>query len=165
MSAKAKTKGPRLQKVALAKRLGVSRPTLDVYLNQAGAPKQGRDRAYDVEAVLKWIEAHAREVGADAKGKGGPTYNEARTQKMMLEVENLRSEMERKRGDFIAKKEAEATIVPLMAELDALMKQKFELELPSQYVGKTAVECAELNAAARDAINARFRQGVRRVIA
>lgn len=165
MPAKAKTKGTRLRKLPLARKLGISRPTLDKYLAIEGAPAEGREKDYDVEDVLKWVEANAREIGKDASKDGEPTYNEARTQKMLLEVENLRADIERKRGDWIAKKDAEATIIPLMAELGAMIKQEFELVLPSQYVGKTAVECAELNAGACDAIITRFRQGVRRMIA
>lgn len=164
MPAKAKTSGPRLQKIALARKLHVSRPTLDKYLALGGAPRPNWRRTYDVAEVLKFIQANAREVGADAKNGNGSTYNEARTAKTLLEVEDLRLEMERKRGEFITKKEAAETIVPLMAELDGLMKQEFELTLPSQYVGKSAVECAELNAAARDRISARFRDGTRRLV-
>ncbi len=49
-------------------------------------------------------------------------------------------------------------------ELAAAMKQKFEYELPSRYVGKDAVECAALNADAIDTITLRFKQGVRPLV-
>lgn len=159
---RAAKEAPRLRKITLAEKLGVSRPTLDKYLEMDGAPGPDAEKTYDVEEVLKWVGAHAEQSGADITDKEKvPTLNNWRAMKLELECEKLRHLLEVERGDYISKREAAATILPLMTELDALIKQKYELELPSRYVGKDAVECAELNAAARDQINARFRQGVK----
>lgn len=158
---------PRLRKITLAEKLDISRPTLDKYLEIEGAPQMDADKTYSVEEVAKWVEQHAGAMGAPLKRDGNqsrdgkPTLNELKAEKLTLECTKLRHAIEVERGDYISKKEAAATIIPLMQELDALIKQKYELELPSRYVGKDAVECAELNARARDQINLRFRQGAK----
>lgn len=151
--------GPRLRKISLAEKLGITRPTLDKYLEMEGAPQPDEDKSYDVDAVAKFIEDRA----PNTMGKDVSYLNDLKAQKLVLECEKLRDQIARDQGDFISKKEAAATIIPLMAELDALMKQKYELELPSRYQGKDQVECAAMNAEARDAINRRFRQGVAKI--
>lgn len=158
---RAAKEAPRLRKITLAEKLGVSRPTLDKYLEMDGAPGPDAEKTYDVEEVLKWVGAHAEQSGANHRDGTKKTLNDWRAEKLALECDKLRHLLEVERGDYISKREAAATVIPLMTELDALIKQKYELELPSRYVGKDAVECAELNAAARDQINARFRQGVK----
>lgn len=157
----AATKGPRLQKITLASKLGVSRPTLDKYLHMEGAPQPDEKGTWDVEEVTTWIQANAREAGGGTSKDGKPTLNDVRIEKLMLECTKLRNAIEVDRGDYIKKKEAARTIVPLMEELGALMTQIFENELPSRYVGRDAVDCAKLNADGCDKIVKRFREGVK----
>lgn len=154
----AETDGPRLQKITLASKLGVSRPTLDKYLHMPGAPKPGDDKTYDVEEVTKWIAANARESSVGEDGK--KSLNDMRVEKLLLECEKLRHEIQVKKGEFISKRGAADIIVPVMEELGALLTQTFEMELPSRYVGRDAVDCAKLNADALDKLIARFKKGM-----
>jgi predicted DNA-binding transcriptional regulator AlpA len=153
----AETDGPRLQKITLASKLGVSRPTLDKYLHMEGAPKPGEDKAYDVEEVTKWITEHSGTVTSAGEKKN---LNDMRVEKLLLECEKLRHEIQVKKGEFISKREAADIIVPVMEELGAILTQTFEMELPSRYVGKDAVDCAKLNSDALDKVIARFKKGM-----
>lgn len=160
----------RLRKITLASKLGISRPTLDKYLGMVGAPEPDENGSYDVEAVAKFIEANLATVGAP-HGKREPTtpasseekttLSSLKIEKLSLECQKLRHALEVDRGDYISKREAAATIVPLMAELGSLLTQTFEMELPSRYVSKDAVDCAKLNADAIDKIIKRFKAGAK----
>lgn len=156
----------RLRKIALADKLGVSRPTLDRYLAMEGAPTESGDKMYDVEAVAKFIQANL------PTGPGGPQGNLKGTaeekltlaglkiEKLSLECQKLRHAIEVDRGDYISKREAAAVIIPVMSELGSLLTQKFEMELPSRCVGKDAVEIAQLNAEGIDKVIKRFKTGM-----
>lgn len=156
----------RLRKITLAEKLGVSRPTLDKFLAMEGAPEAAEDKTYDVEAVAKFIQANLGLTGP-AHGKREPSNGEEKQslaalkiEKLSLECQKLRHALEVDRGDYISKREAAQTIVPIMSELGTLLTQVFENELPSRYVGRDAVDCAALNAAAIDKVIKRFRTGM-----
>ncbi len=156
----------RLRKITLADKLGISRPTLDKYLGMEGAPQEGADKCYDVEGVAKFIEENLPNKGPE-HGKREPSTGEEKKslaalkiEKLSLECAKLRHALEVDRGDYISKREAAETIVPIMSELGSLLTQVFENELPSRYVGKDAVDCAKLNADAIDKVIKRFRTGM-----
>jgi hypothetical protein len=151
-------------KLDISKKIGVSRPTIDKYLAMEGAPKPNEDMRYNLLAVLDWI----RECGA----KSVPTnaVADARQKKLLLECDKLtiaidqgRHALAVQRGEYISKAEASETLAPLMSELKSMLQQVFEVELPSQYRGKTAVEQAELNAAGVDRVIQRIREGTARL--
>jgi hypothetical protein len=148
----------RQRKGALARALGISRPTLDKYLYNDGAPPQDENGTYDVEAVAKFIYTSKNEEGS-VKGK---RYWES--EKARLHCEQLAHNLAAQRGEYISKQEASKTIVPIMAELGLLLKQEFELVNPSKYVGKDRVECAEINAKSVDLVIRRFRSGVKDLV-
>lgn len=157
----------RMRKSSLAEKLGVSRPTLDKYLAMEGAPAEAEDKTYDAEAVAVHIQANISTGQGAPHGKHPGTQEEKGTlaslkiEKLSLECQKLRHALEVDRGDYIKKSEAGTTIVPLMQELANLMTQKFEMELPSRYVGRDAVDCAKLNADGVDFVIERFKRGVR----
>lgn len=148
----------RFRKTELHKELGISRPTLDKYLNMEGAPIPDTQSAYDLEQVANFIAQIKNEEGK-IKGK-----NYWESEKARLHCEKLLHELAVQRGEYISKSEASKTIIPIMAELGQLLKQKFELELPSRYQGKDRIECAQLNADAIDYLIRRFRSGVKDLV-
>lgn len=152
--------GPRLRKITLAEKLGISRVTLDKYLALESAPQPDGENAYDVEEMVAFLSKNARDVGGTGTGK---SLNEWRAFKLELECAKLQHALEVDRGDYIEKKEAARTIVPIMQELGSLLTQKFEMELPSRCVGKDAVEIAQLNADAIDHVIKRFRAGMKAI--
>jgi hypothetical protein len=148
----------RQRKSALARALGISRPTLDKYLYNDGAPPQDAEGTYDVEAVAEFIAKLKNDEG-NVKGK---KYWES--EKARLHCEQIAHNLATQRGEYISKQEASKTIVPIMAELGLLLKQEFELVNPSKYVGKDRVECAEINAKSVDLVIRRFRSGVKDLV-
>lgn len=147
-------------KSEIYRKLGISRPTIDKYLALNGAPAPDEKGHYNMLAVLDWIRA----CGA----KTAPTNEvaDARQKKLLLECDKLTIIIEAERhalavarGEYISKAEASDTLAPLMSELKTMLQQIFEVELPSQYRGKTTIEQAELNAAGVDRIIERIRTG------
>ena len=165
---KKKAKKPRkkeepthFRKSALATELGISRVTLDAYLSRTEPPPPRPNKAneYSLEEVAAYIGGIKNEAG---KVKGFTHY---KTEKMKLECERIALEMKVRRGEFVEQHEIAAQIVPLIAELDAMMEQQFVQVLPSRYKGKSSVECAELNRTAKDLITQRFRTGMKEIAA
>lgn len=148
---------PLAKKAQLAKILGISRPTLDKHLLETDSPQPNIRREWNVEEVANFIAQKKIE-----KSKSGVSYWDA--EKKRLECQRISEGLARDRGEFISKKEASSTLVPLMAELGSLLRKKFELELPSRYQGRDRVECAQINASAIDDIISRFRKGAKDLI-
>jgi hypothetical protein len=141
------------RKLQLALMLNISRPTLDAYLTIPGAPTPDDERRYDVEAVAAWVAKNAPTAGADQ-----PTQN-WRAEKTRIEAENLAFDLQVKRGDYFRKADAIPVLAALVGEVQALLREKFEDELPPRYVGKTWVECQAMNREAIDLIVRRIKAG------
>ena len=158
---KSNVKSERLKKSALALRLEITRPTLDRILAIAGAPEADGKRSYDVEECIAWLSEHAS-VGS-AGGKKD-SIQHWKMEEVKLRCTRMQDQIARDRGEYISKASASRTILPMIAELGELMRQKFILELPSRYKGKDQVECQEMNEKAVDDISRRYREGMSELI-
>ncbi len=136
----------------LARKLGLEPTTLQRYLRQPGAPLPDSRRHYSLQKTKEFVER----IGGWALGTSA---QEMRERKLEIEISSKQFELELRKGQFIAKEDIGRTLIPLVQEIDDLIRQEFELVLPSKYIGKNAIECAQLNAAARDRIAKRFRTG------
>lgn len=152
--------GERLKKSALATRLGISRPSLNKYLRIAGAPAPDGKRAYSVEEMIGWLAQH----GSIGPAGDSDSIQHWKREEVKLRCKRMQDQMARDRGEYVSKAEASKTIIPLMAELGELMRQKFILELPSRYKGRDMIECQQMNEKAVDDIVKRFRQGAAELI-
>ena len=150
----------RLNKVGLCRRLDISRPTLDKYLTISGSPIPDHEGKWVLEEIADFISRHASKVLQPENSKQWKEEKlRLESERITIDIEARKDELARSRGEHISKSEIEKTIVPLMAELGSLLRQKFEVELPSQYRGKAVADCVELNAKAIDEIVERFRVG------
>jgi hypothetical protein len=143
----------RARKLQLAMMLNISRPTLDEYLKMPGAPIADGARMFDVEAVAKFVAANAKTAAAD------PSTKNWRAEKTRIEAENLAFDLQVKRGDYFLKSDAVPVLAALVAEVQQNLREKFELELPPRYVGKTMIECQMMNQEAIDLIVRRIKAG------
>lgn len=149
----------RLRKIDLARQLGISRVSVDKYLNRDGAPSPDKHFRYSVEEVAAFI---AKQKNEDSKVKGAAHWS---AELSRLKCEQLAEQIARERGDFIEKNEAKKVIVPLMTELGEMMQARFVRELPARYKGRDAAECAAMNQKACDDVAERFRRGMAAVVA
>ena len=144
----------RARKADLVRMLNCDRKTLVKYLKMVGAPVPDFHRTYEIQAVRSWVENHATSA---PRG----TLTELKIEQAKIELEESRDKLARSRGEYISKEEAAQTIIPLMGELGALLRQKFVLELPSKYKGRDVIECSQMNEGALDEVIKRFKQGAR----
>lgn len=145
----------RARKLQLALMLKISRPTLDVYLTMPGSPIPDKRRTYEIAAVESFIAANAK---TSATNDAGKTY---RTEKTKMEAENLKFDLDVKRGEYFQRSVAIPVFANMTSELVANLRQKYELELPSRCVGKSLVEITQINIEAIDWIIKRFKAGAR----
>jgi hypothetical protein len=139
--------------IRIARKLGIAYNSLKIVLRKDGAPLPDHKRHYNFEQTKRFVENNIQWAVAGANAQ------QLRERKMELEVSSKQFELELRKGQFIAKEDVGRTLIPLVQEIDDLIRQEYELVLPSRYVGKNAIECAQLNAAARDRIAKRFRTG------
>ena len=132
----------RLVKRQLAKRLGVTRTTLDTYLAMDGAPKEETDRhEYRVKAVEMFIAEHASmSVGNERR-----TLNSIKARKLESDAQMAEMDLAIKRRDYIPVKEIEPAVAQFNAQLLADLETKFVHELPAKYKRMTELEAQEAN--------------------
>lgn len=143
----------RQSKSSISSALGMPRYKLDKFLLMPDAPEADRKGFYNFAEVIKWIEL---------KKNGGEKLTAMQEAKLRKEVANARiaeAEAEQIEGNLVRKSEVAKVLVPLVVELQQLLRQIFELEFPSRYQGKDQVQCAEINAAGVDRIIKRFKEG------
>lgn len=168
------------KKAELCRRLKITRPLLDRLLKRTGAPSPKLGTlTYDARVIYDWVCKYSElEVVPDGKtfhnwnriepnaGKGaepdeGNTNTWAYEKRMKTRIERLQKERdyEISQRQYIHVSEYEKVLVPLMAELQILLRQKFLYELPAQYLGRDAIDCYALNEKALDQVIQRFREG------
>jgi hypothetical protein len=141
-------------KAEIARLMDMPAQSLRNYLAKPDAPKPNDDLHYNIEECRNFIDA-----SLSAWGTVGAEMAEFRAAKMKVEVATKEFDLQVKKGQFIAKEDVGRTLIPLVQEIDDLIRQEYELILPAKYVGKNAIECAQLNAEARDRIARRFKTG------
>jgi hypothetical protein len=154
---KTKTTDPNRETLSgLARLVQADRKTVRAHLGHDGAPARGRDGCYDRAAAVRFLRAGI--------GKGAASLSlleELRTKRLQLEIERVTFELSVQKRDFIPLASLAPQARALVDEIAGLMRQKFEMELPARYAGKSLVECSLINAEAIDEIGKRFKAGVR----
>lgn len=147
--------GRRLRKKELAAELGISRVTLDDYLNRPDppAPKPDNNQAYSVEDVAAYIAANS------TKAAVSPAMRKMREARERIRLEREEMELAELRGQLIDKSMIAPAIAAVMTQLTTDLVDVFENELPTKYNGLSTVQCAELNASGVDRVLTRFKSG------
>lgn len=139
--------GRRLAKTALAAELGISRPTLDEYLNRIDPPppKPDEEGAYSVEDTASYIAVNGVKAVNSAEMR---RLKEARER---IRVEREELELAELRGRLIDKSKIEPQVAVVCTTITTEMQRIFEQELPGKYTAKM-VEDREINAAGVDRV-------------
>ena len=133
---------------ALAEGLQVSRPTIYAWFKLPGCPEKD---------AAEW-RAFAQSSGT--KADAGLTLDKSALQEEELRLKNeqRRKKIEREDGLWTRNDQIDAELAPLVQEAKALLRAKFENELPTLYSPDLAVqaEARRLNKAAVDEVCARL---------
>jgi hypothetical protein len=136
----------RLGKKELAQELGISRPTLDEYLDQEGAPKPDENGTYSVEDAGLWVANNSVTAGSSKE------MRRLREALMRIRVEAEEIDLAKNRGKLVDKATIEPQLAVATTTIVSELQKVFEDELPSKTFGKTVVEIREINAAGVDRV-------------
>ena len=138
---------------ALADALHISRPTVYAWFKLPGCPAKRPDGAFDAAA---W-RAFARTIGTktEAAGEDADDKTALQAEELRLKNEQRRKAIQRADGLWTLNEQIEAELAPLVQEAIALLRAKFENELPTLYTTDAAANLA-LNKAAIDEVCARL---------
>ena len=114
--------------VELAAILGVSRQSINAWKKRKSAPKPAANGLHDVEAWREFMRAH------DLKGAETPEpadlESALKARKLLAEVEERELRVAIKRGEYVAVEEVRQRWTELLAQATAMLRTKFEQELP-----------------------------------
>jgi hypothetical protein len=113
-------------KTELAGGLGISRTTLDKYLQMPGAPKGERGK-YDAEKVAKWIKDNAE--SQSSQSRVDPQIASLRARELKAKCERLEFRLAQDRGEFIAKAKIGPALSNAHLAMRTALQRKFEGEL------------------------------------
>lgn len=141
---------------ALADALHVSRPTIYAWFKLPGCPEKRVDKCFDGGA---W-RAFARTIGTKTDAGESLDKTALQEEELRLKNEQRRKKIERDDGLWTRNDQINAELAPLVQEATALLRAKFENELPTRYSPDPAVqaEAKRLNKAAVDEVCARLNQ-------
>lgn len=151
--------GRRLLKLDLARELGMSRTTLDGYLNlkDPPAPKPDAARRYSVDEVQRFIAENSAKAGTNAE------IRTLRETLLRMQVERETIELDELRGRYVRKDEIGPAVAIIAAQLTDDLRLKFETELPPKYDGRTTLERQKLNADGIDWVLRRLKHGTKKL--
>jgi hypothetical protein len=147
------TTAQRLDKTRLAGFCGCHRNTLTRYLAMPGAPRPDRGGRFDAPAVRDWLQDNAPRAGE------GESMKRLRLEKLRLDVELSQIELDALRKSVISREDIAEGIESFCADLKRLLTQKFLVELPPLYHGRTVPEIAQLHADAVDFVLLSLKNG------
>ena len=141
----------------LAAALHVSRQTIYDWFKLPGCPAKRSDKMLDAAEWRAFAQSSGTKTEAGALASDGQKNLKGILQEEELQLKNeqRRKAIERADGQWTRNEQIEAEMAPLIQEAKALLRAKFENELPQIYTGNPVADRA-LNKAAIDEVCARL---------
>lgn len=134
---KTKKQNPITTKIELAKAVGISRPSLDKYLSQPGAPTRTID-GWSLEAVVDFIaDSATREATA---ASASPRLRDLRAKEIGLRCERLRFRLDQERRLYVKRSDVSNAISRIVSECKNVLTVKLEQEYPAAVAGLEVVQ-------------------------
>jgi predicted DNA-binding transcriptional regulator AlpA len=147
-----------VKKKDLAARLGITRPTLDSYLNMKGAPRPKRGlHDYDEEEVAAWVKENAGSEKTSAKVD--PQIKDLKARELKLKCERLEVQIKKEKDKYFERDK----LGPLLYNLSIHQRnvlQKNERDLANIITGITPQQLAVLKEST-DRVCRIMREGIR----
>lgn len=128
--------------VELAAVLGVSRQSIHTWKKRKNSPKPAANGLHDVVAWREYMQAQGLK-GADPTGEPQDIESSLKARKLLAEVEERELRLAIRRGDYVAVEEVRQTWTELVAQATAMLRKKFEQELPPILSGLDATGIQE----------------------
>ncbi|XHR27637.1 MAG: hypothetical protein ACFUZC_17055 [Chthoniobacteraceae bacterium] len=130
----------------LARILGVTRQTVYAWIKRKGAPEALPDGTFDIVAWRQFIQAKG------FKGAAAPDPEALKARKLLAEIEDRELKVALKRGDYVLLSEVRCDWLTQVGKAIALLRAKFENELPPILSGQDAQSIREECALAIDEV-------------
>jgi hypothetical protein len=124
-------------KIELARRLKITRPTLDRYLSLEGAPRRTKS-GWNFEAVLAFLN-HTAEGEATLSLRSDDIKG-LRARELALKCEKLRQQIDIEGGRYLDAGEVCRTVFAIGDAQKRILRQKLEEEAPPRLEGLRAAE-------------------------
>jgi hypothetical protein len=134
-----KLKGRWLSPSAVIEALGCARSTFYEWAKLPGAPEPNAEKLHNLEAWREFI---------GNQGLGRPTdpkIEQLKLQRLAVEIEAARFALERRKQLYHLASDVEADWIARMSRAKEILVAKFEGEMPSLYVGKSAPDIMKMN--------------------
>ena len=142
--------------VELASALGVTRRTLSNWRKIEGAPQPAANGSHDVAAWRDFVRAHDLKAG---KNSAAAPTEALKARKLLAEVEERELKVAVKKGEYISTEAVRQHWITLVGKAVALLRAKFENELPPVMSGLDAQGIREEAVRAIDEICALLHEG------
>ena len=145
--------------VELAAILGVTRQSINNWKKRKDAPKPAANGTHDVAAWREFMRRNDLKGGEPVAGDAADIEASLKARKLLAEVEERELRLGIKRGDFVAVEEVRQTWTEFVARATAMLRKKFEQELPPILSGLDATGIQEEARRAIDEVLTILHQG------
>lgn len=146
--------------VELALILRVTRQTLNNWKKRKDAPKPSSNGLHDVAAWREFMQRHDLKGGEpEASAEAPDIESSLKARRLLADVEERELRLGIKRGDFVAVEEVRQTWTEFVARATAMLRKKFEQELPPILSGLDATGIQEEARRAVDEVLTMLHQG------
>jgi hypothetical protein len=123
----------------LARLVGRNIRTIQRYRKDPAAPRPNKSGRHNVRAWVAFLAAHGR----DAKASDTPELVALKLRKLLAEVEERELRLAVKRDEYVSLAEVKSEITTLVGQSIAVLRAKFENELPPILSGMDAIGIQE----------------------
>jgi hypothetical protein len=145
--------------VELAAVLGISRQSINAWKKRKDAPKPAANGLHDVAAWREFMRRNDLKGSEPATQDAADLETSLKARKLLAEVEERELRLGIKRGDFVAVEEVRQTWTEFVAQATAMLRKKFEQELPPILSGLDATGIQEEARRAIDEVLTILHQG------
>ena len=138
--------------VELAGILGISRQSITTWKKRKDAPKPAANGLHDVAEWRGFMKSHNLK-GTEALAQDATELsNSLKARKLLAEVEEREFRLKVRQGDYFEVEEVRTVWTELIAKATAMLRKKFEQELPPVLTGLSAIEIQDENRRAIDEV-------------
>lgn len=124
-------------KIALCRRLEVSRMTLDKYLSMPGAPER-EPVGYNLERVVAFIAENA--AAESTRAKASDSIHSLKARELSLKCDRLKFKLEQEQGHWVRKAQVAGAVLRIFGPARAMLEQRLVQEWPAAVVGLSIEE-------------------------
>ena len=145
--------------VELAAVLGVTRQSINTWKKRKDSPKPASNGLHDVSQWKEFMRRNELKGGEPITQDGADIETSLKARKLLAEVEERELRVGIKRGDYVEVEEVRQTWTEFVAQAKAMLRKKFEQELPPILSGLDATGIQEESRRAIDEVLSILHQG------